>query len=80
RTQDVELKRYCVQLLHEFGSIEYTRQACINLGKQVFDEIHALGGNSYLENIVQSLVEIFHNDSDSGNEQDMENNDKYPAN
>ncbi|CAF4727961.1 unnamed protein product, partial [Rotaria socialis] len=39
-----------------------------------------LGGNSYLENIVQSLVEIFHNDSDSGNEQDMENNDKYPAN
>lgn len=76
RTQDVELKRYCVQLLHEFGSIEYTRQTCLSLGKQVLDEIRLLGGNPYLEKIVQNLLEIFQNDSDSGNEQDIDNSEK----
>ncbi|CAF4068031.1 unnamed protein product [Rotaria sp. Silwood2] len=68
RTQDVELKRYCVQLLHDFGSIEYTRQACDELSKQVYDEIDALGGNNYLENIIQGLMEVFRND-----DQDEEN-------
>jgi geranylgeranyl diphosphate synthase type 3 len=77
RTQDTELKHYCVQLLHEFGSIEYTRQTCIDLAKQVYSEINALGGNNYLENIIQSLMEIFHDNNDSGNGEDIESNDKY---
>jgi geranylgeranyl diphosphate synthase type 3 len=77
RTQDVELKRYCVQLLHEFGSIEYTRQSCDELAKQVYDEIDVLGGNNYLENLIQGLMEVFRNDNDSGNGQDIEINDRY---
>lgn len=67
RTQDVELKRYCVQLLHDFGSIEYTRQTCDDLAKQVYDEIDALGGNEYLENIIRGLMEIFRMDDSETN-------------
>ncbi|CAF0845019.1 unnamed protein product [Rotaria sordida] len=59
RTQDVELKRYCVQLLHDFGSIEYTQKTCDELSKQVYDEIDILGGNNYLEKIIQNLMEVF---------------------
>lgn len=59
RTQDIELKRYCVQLLQDFGSFDYTRQTCDELAKQVYDEIDVLGGNNYLENIVQGLMDVF---------------------
>ncbi|CAF1193434.1 unnamed protein product [Rotaria sp. Silwood1] len=79
-TQDIDLKRYCVQLLYEFGSIEYTKQTCEDLAKQVYDEIHILGGNTYLEHIIKSLMEIFHNDHDNQHEQDLENNQIYVIN
>jgi geranylgeranyl diphosphate synthase type 3 len=80
RTQDIELKRYCLQLLHEFGSIEYTRQTCDDLAKQVYDEIDNLGGNNYLENIIHSLMEVFRNeddDGDNGNGEDIGENDTF---
>ncbi|CAF0994976.1 unnamed protein product [Adineta ricciae] len=64
RTQDIELKRYCVRLLHEFGSLEYTRQVCDDLAKQIYDEIDVLGGNTYLESIIQGLMEIFRRDNE----------------
>ncbi|CAF1160099.1 unnamed protein product [Rotaria sordida] len=80
RTQDLDLKRYFVQLLYEFGSMEYTRQICQELAKQIFDEIHLLGGNNYLDNIVQNLMEVFHNDNDSENQQDLDNGDKHVTN
>ncbi|CAF1074572.1 unnamed protein product [Rotaria sordida] len=80
RTQDLDLKRYFVQLLYEFGSMEYTRQICQELAKQIFDEIHLLGGNNYLDNIVQYLMEVFHNDNDSENQQDLDNGDKHVTN
>ena len=64
RTQDVELKRYCVQLLHEFGSIDYTQQTCDKLAKEAYDEIDVLGGNNYLENLVRGLMDVFRNDDD----------------
>ncbi|CAF4123507.1 unnamed protein product [Rotaria socialis] len=80
RTQDVELKRYCVQLLHDFGSFEYTRQICDELAKQVYDEIDALGGNDYLENIVRGLMEIFRADdptAGNGNGEGIEEFDAF---
>ncbi|CAF1088946.1 unnamed protein product [Rotaria sp. Silwood1] len=80
RTQDVELKRYCVQLLHDFGSIEYTRQTCDELSKQVYDEIDVLGGNNYLENIIQGLMEVFRNDDqddENGNVEGTEEVDTF---
>ena len=83
RTQDVELKRYCVKLLHDFGSIEYTRQTCDDLAKQIYDEIDALGGNSYLEDIVHGLMEVFRKKDDNGcsignkNDDDFEDIDTF---
>jgi geranylgeranyl diphosphate synthase type 3 len=77
RTQDVELKRYCVQLLHEFGSIEYTRQICDDLVKQAYDEIDVLGGNNYLENILQGLMEVFRDDEDEVEGVENGNGDDY---
>ena len=76
RTNDFELKRYCLELLHEFGSIEYTRQTCNDLSKKIFDEIHKLGNNKYLEDLIQSLMEIFNKIYDYENEQDFNNNKK----
>lgn len=70
RTQDVELKRYCVQLLHQFGSMEYTRQTCLDLAKQVYEEIDLLGGNIYLENLVRNLMDVFKSDDDDGDDDD----------
>ena len=72
RTQDVELKRYCVRLLHEFGSIEYTKQTCQNLAKEIFTEINLLGGNYYLDNIIQGLMEVFRNDNKTGKGKNIE--------
>jgi len=60
RTDDMELKRYCVDLLYEFGSIEYTKTICEELAQQTYDEIDRLGGNKYLESLVKNLMEIFH--------------------
>ena len=72
RTQDVELKRYCVQLLHEFGSIEYTRKICDDLAKEIYEEIKRLNGNPYLENLIQNLMDIFRNEHEA-----MNNQEKY---
>lgn len=84
RTQDLELKRYCVQLLEEFGSIEYTRQICDDLAKQIFDEIDALGGNNYLENLIQELSIVFRSEEQDeqeevvmDNQDDLEENDAF---
>lgn len=77
RTQDVELKRYCVHLLHEFGSIEYTRKICEDLAKQIYDEINRLGGNPYLESLVQNLMDIFRNEHDTTNGRTIDNHEKY---
>jgi hypothetical protein len=53
-----------VQLVHEFDSIEYTRQTCEELAKQSYDEIDLLGGNTYLENLIRGLMDIFRSDDD----------------
>ena len=68
----MELKRYCVQLLHEFGSIEYTRKICDDLAKEIYEEIKRLNGNPYLENLIQNLMDIFRNEHEA-----MNNQEKY---
>lgn len=64
RTQNNELKQYCVQLLYEFGSIDYTQQTCRSLAKEIFDQIAQLGGNPYLETLLHELMKIFPKDHD----------------
>jgi geranylgeranyl diphosphate synthase type 3 len=77
RTQDVDLKRYCVRLLHEFGSIDYTHRTCVDLANQAYEEIDALGGNNYLRNIIRGLMEVFPNDVKNGHRRDSEGNETY---
>ena len=64
RTQDLQLKEYCVQLLNEFGSMEYTRQTCAELAQQISEEIAHLNGNLFLENLMRELTTIVSNNAD----------------
>lgn len=59
RTQNIELKQYCIALLNEFGSMDYTRQTCEQLAKGIFDEIDGLGGNDLLETLMREQMKIF---------------------
>jgi geranylgeranyl diphosphate synthase type 3 len=57
RTGDVELKKYCVNLLDKFGSLKYTRQTLEELDAEVRAEIAKLGGNPMLEDILDELLD-----------------------
>ena len=52
RTQDVELKKYCVTLLEKFGSLSYTRDILEELDTILRTEVAKLGGNPLLEDIL----------------------------
>lgn len=56
RTNDVEVKRYCVNLLEKFGSFAYTRRVLEGLDKQARDEIERLGGNPLLIKVLDELL------------------------
>ena len=64
RTQNKNLKHYCIQLLQEFGSIDYTQRTCQKLAKQILDQIKQLGGNAYLQSLIQDLIKAFPEDND----------------
>lgn len=70
RTQNMELKQYCIDLLHEFGSMDYTKQTCEDLAKQIFEEIEGLGGNDALEALLREQMNIFLDQQEEVNEDD----------
>ncbi|XP_039309615.1 geranylgeranyl pyrophosphate synthase-like [Solenopsis invicta] len=45
RTTDRKMKRYCVNLLENFGSLKYTKDVLEKLKKEIKIEIERLGGN-----------------------------------
>jgi len=55
RPKDVEVKRYCVQLLEKFGSFKYTRDVLKQLDANAREEINRLGGNLLLIEILNNL-------------------------
>jgi geranylgeranyl diphosphate synthase type 3 len=57
RTQNVELKKYCVKLLEEFGSLRYTRQTLDELDAELRTEVAKHGGNPLLDDILDELLE-----------------------
>ncbi|CAF0794817.1 unnamed protein product [Adineta steineri] len=59
RTYNIDLKQEAVQLLHEFGSIEYTRGICVKLANKCYELIDKLEGNLYLKMAVDQLAAIF---------------------
>ncbi|KAG7198914.1 hypothetical protein KM043_015731 [Ampulex compressa] len=56
RTKDVEVKRYCVNLLEKFGSFNYTRNVLEELDLKARDEVERLGGNPLLIKVLDELT------------------------
>jgi geranylgeranyl diphosphate synthase type 3 len=52
----VELKKHCVNLLEEFGSLSYTRHTLEQLDAEVRAEVAKLGGNPLLEDILDVVL------------------------
>ena len=59
QTESIVLKQQALHLLHQFGSIEYTRQKCFELAEQSYDLIDKLQGNIFLKMIVTQLMCTF---------------------
>jgi geranylgeranyl diphosphate synthase type 3 len=57
RTQDVDLKKHCVKLLEEFGSLRYTRQTLEKIDAEARAEVAKHGGNPLLVDILDELLE-----------------------
>lgn len=56
RTRDVEVKKYCINLLEKLGSFEYTRAVLEKLDKEARDEVARLGPNPYMEALLNKLL------------------------
>jgi geranylgeranyl diphosphate synthase type 3 len=52
----MELKKYCVKLLEDFGSLSYTRRIIEGLVAEARAEVAKLGGNPLLENILDEMM------------------------
>ena len=51
------MKKYCVKLLENFGSLKYTRQTLQELDAELRAEVAKLGGNPMLEGVLDELVD-----------------------
>lgn len=54
-TKDVDVKKYCVRLLDEAGSFEYTRGVLQKLNDEIKAEVNSLGPNKYILNLMDEL-------------------------
>jgi geranylgeranyl diphosphate synthase type 3 len=52
----VELKKRCVNLLEDFGSLSYTRHTLEELDAEARAEVAKLGGNPLLEDLLDDLL------------------------
>jgi geranylgeranyl diphosphate synthase type 3 len=50
------LKKHCVKLLEEFGSLSYTRHVLGKLDAGARAEVTKLGGNPLLEDLLDDLL------------------------
>ncbi|XP_050669643.1 terpene synthase-like isoform X4 [Leptidea sinapis] len=56
KTNDFTLKQYCVSLLEQAGSLQYTRDVLTKLDSELRDEIKKFGGNPPLEAVLDDLL------------------------
>jgi geranylgeranyl diphosphate synthase type 3 len=59
RTQNEELKKYCVKLLVEFGSLRYTRQTLEELNAELRAEVAKHAGNPLLDVMLDELLKTW---------------------
>jgi len=55
RTEDVDVKRYAQQMMREAGSLQYTREKCTSLKKELVHQIEGFGGNPPLLKLIDML-------------------------
>ncbi|KAH3869566.1 geranylgeranyl pyrophosphate synthase-like isoform X1 [Dreissena polymorpha] len=59
RTQDNDVKKYCVDLLEKRGSFEYTKATLMQLEKEIYRQIEEFGGNAHLTGLIDELRKIY---------------------
>ena len=57
KTNDIELKKYCVSLLSDSGSFKYSKMTMAELDERIRREIHQLGGNEAMISLMDSLAD-----------------------
>lgn len=55
RSKDIDVKKYCVRLLDEAGSFEYTRCVLQKLNDEIRAEVTTLGSNKFIINLLNEL-------------------------
>ncbi|XP_017279748.1 geranylgeranyl pyrophosphate synthase [Kryptolebias marmoratus] len=60
RTENMDIKRYCVEYLEKVGSFAYTRQTLRDLEAESYQLIRKFGGNPQLESLVKHLSQMHH--------------------
>lgn len=58
RTTDIDVKKYCVRLLEEAGSFEYTRNILHQLNEEIRKEVTNLGPNIYMDALLDELCKF----------------------
>ncbi|XP_014276934.1 terpene synthase isoform X2 [Halyomorpha halys] len=56
RPKNVEVKRYCISLLEEYGSFDYTRKVLDDLEKEARTEVARLGGNPRMDSLLDEIA------------------------
>ncbi|XP_074643488.1 geranylgeranyl pyrophosphate synthase-like [Tubulanus polymorphus] len=59
RTNDKDVKKYCVTLLEKLGVFEYTKTILIELEERIIGQIADHGGNVYLNNLITELKKLY---------------------
>uniref|UniRef100_A0A6Q2YYE9 Geranylgeranyl pyrophosphate synthase n=1 Tax=Esox lucius TaxID=8010 RepID=A0A6Q2YYE9_ESOLU len=59
RTENVDIKKYCVDYLEKVGSFAYTRETLRGLEAEAYRLINDLGGNPELEGLVDHLSTLY---------------------
>lgn len=60
RTENMDIKRYCVDYLEKVGSFAYTRQTLRDLEVEAYRLIKGFGGNPQMESLVKQLSKMHH--------------------
>ncbi|XP_042358014.1 geranylgeranyl pyrophosphate synthase [Plectropomus leopardus] len=71
RTENVDVKRYCVDYLEKVGSFAYTRQTLRDLEAEAYRLIRELGGNPQLESLIKQLSHM-HREAEAAAESSTE--------
>ena len=63
RTDEVDVKKYCVQLLRRTGSFDYAADKLKALKVQIETQLKEIGGNAGLKKLMNDLAALYENDA-----------------